>query len=157
MMKVLSLFTSWYFMLVVGLALSSSGLFYLIKHPELSNSTLYQNISMTISGFRSNQSPLVATPTPTHVSKPVPLQLISELGEITKISDNRIYIKNIQGKVNYFYVSKTFDLHKLVSGTLAGGDAKTEPIKFEDLTVGQKVLLTAEANTNFARSIYVVK
>jgi hypothetical protein len=86
--------------------------------------------------------------------KPV---IIPSQGIITKINQNSITYKTASSSAS-FEINKQTDLQKLISGSIAKGDAKTEPAKFENLKANQEIFVVFDPKTpKIARSILILK
>lgn len=108
--------------------------------------------------FRNKpQEPLQAI-VPTSVITPtfIPVKLQTTRGIITKILNNSLTIKTGTNSAT-FDISKTKDFQKLVSGTLAGGDAKTATSSAKDLKAGQEVLVITINESVNAASVHIIK
>lgn len=123
------------FLLIVGLILTIGGFIFILQSPYFPFRKIFNG----------------ATP----ISKPTSVKLRTINGTITGVRDTNISVKDKEQTYNLF--SKGVDIQKIISGTVAGGDAKTEPAKAEDLKIGQSVFVITEKNSLRVHSIYIIK
>lgn len=99
----------------------------------------------------------VQTPTPSPSSKISAPQIYTSRGIITSLTSLSLTIK-VDGESQTYSLADTKDFQKLVSGTLAGGDAKTIPVSLTDLKTGQEVkIVTKRESTNSAVAVLIIK
>lgn len=92
-----------------------------------------------------------------NISKPAPNETRTAQGTLVRLNNNILSVQASSASVQHFIVSKTFDFQRLVSGTPERGDAKTVPAAYSDLKTGQQVLVIAEKDSNYARSVYILQ
>ena len=127
--------------LIIGLFLLLSGILYLVIKQIPPSEIIIKSQS---------DSPSV-------ISQPAPNDTRTAQGTLVRINNNILSVQISGASVQHFIVSKTFDFQQLVSGTPQRGDAKTVPAAYSDLQTGQQVLVIAEKNSNYARSVYILQ
>ena len=127
--------------LIIGLFLLLSGILYLVIKQIPPSEIIIKSQS---------DSPSV-------ISQPAPNDTRTAQGTLVRINNNILSVQISGASVQHFIVSKTFDFQQLVSGTPQRGDAKTVPAAYSDLKTGQQILVIAEKNSNYARSVYILQ
>ena len=91
------------------------------------------------------------------ISQPAPNDTRTAQGTLVRINNNILSVQISGASVQHFIVSKTFDFQQLVSGTPQRGDARSVPATYSDLKTGQQILVIAEKDSNYARSVYILQ
>lgn len=95
-------------------------------------------------------------PTPTPISKPVPVVTRTLQGVATTVNKNTLVLTT-SGKSETLNLSSINDVYRLTGGTIDGGNAKTEPAKVTDVKAGQELWVIADKNSPNVQRIVILK
>jgi hypothetical protein len=132
-----------YLILLIGIILTLSGILYIAS--ELPNSPIKSSFPSLIKDTQGQS-----------IAKPAPVEIKTAIGIIENIDKNDLTLK-VNDKSQNYNTTKTFVVEKITAGSVEAGNAKTIPIQFSELKVKQEVLIVSEKDSNFVRSIFVIK
>ena len=103
----------------------------------------------------SKQPTKVAAPSPASVVGPVAISQFR--GTVDSVSPTGLVATSEDGKKQTFALSPKVDLQRLISGTLEGGNARTEKIKVSDIKPGSDVLVVLKKTSGEVQAVLVIE